>query len=343
MNRVALLLGCLLVASCRVEWATPRSAAATNSADGTAAGEVWVYTSLYTHVIQALEPELKKTLPNVTLKWFQAGSEKVTAKLEAELSAGGTQADVVMISDPFFYRRYKQAGLWLPHASINGVRSPRALVDPDAAFSANRVSTMVMIRRAESTTWPKSFEALAEQAFAGKVALGDPLTSGTAFTWAVFLERKYGDGFFGRLRANHARVAGGNAAVLQKIEGHEADFGVILLENALAAKARGSPVEVIWPEDGSVAIPGFAGILKSTRNPVAARAVVDAFLSEAIQKQIVALGDMHSVDPRLKGPRDTFDVEGLLRQAQPWSDETFERGISHGAEVKSAFSEAFAQ
>ena len=27
----------------------------------------------------------------------------------------------------------------------------------------------------------------------GRTAIGDPLTSGTAFTWAVFIHSKYGD------------------------------------------------------------------------------------------------------------------------------------------------------
>src|SRR5690606_12667317 len=97
------VLSVLLLASCRVETAAPATASACESASP--AGEVWVYTSMYRHVLDALEPVLKAELPKVQVRWFQAGSEKVTSRLEAELSAGGTQADLLATSDPFLYAR----------------------------------------------------------------------------------------------------------------------------------------------------------------------------------------------------------------------------------------------
>jgi iron(III) transport system substrate-binding protein len=339
----ARLLVLLLLTGCRVEFLTPgTTASATDAGADAPSGEVWVYTSMYRNVIDALEPTLKQAMPGVTIHWFQAGSEKVTAKLEAELAAGGTPCDVLITSDPFLYQRFKKEQRWLRYVSPNGVRTPSRYVDPDGNFAAVRLSTMVLVHRAGSPP-PASFAALSEPAWKGDVALGDPLTSGTAFTWAVSMEKAQGEPWFASLRANEARVAGGNAAVLQKVEGGEAKIGVLLLENALAARRKGSPIEIVWPADGAVVIPGYAGILSSTQHGAAAKALIDALLSPAGQQVIAAQGDMHSVDPRVPAPGGSVSLDELVQKSAAWDEAMLERGLSDGARVKAAFNKAFAQ
>jgi iron(III) transport system substrate-binding protein len=341
-RRLAVLLVAAASFGCRIESAAPQSAGVAAASSSAPRGDVWVYTSMYPHVVDALGPVLKKQLPEVNVRWFQSGSEKIATRLEGELAAGGTQADLLVTSDPFLYERFKREGRWLRYASPNGLRTPRALIDLDGAYSACRLSTMILVHRKDAPA-PASFAELADPKWKGEVALGDPMTSGTSFTWAMFVERKYGREFFGRLRANEARVAGGNAAVLQKVEGGEAKVGVLLLENALAAREKGEPIERVWPDDGAVIIPGYLGLFASTRNPVAAKAVYDALLSSEAQALIVSLGDMHAIDPRLPGPRGELGLDELLEHSQAWDDAMLERGVAHGAEVKAAFAKAFSQ
>lgn len=309
---------------------------------GAPAGELWVYTSVYRHVLDALEPQLKRALPGVTIHWFQAGSEKVAAKLEAELAAGGSPCDVLVTSDPFLYERFKQEGRWLRYVSPNGLRTPPRYVDLDGHYAAVRLSTMVLVHKAGITP-PTSFAVLAAPEWKGEVALGDPLTSGTAFTWAVSMEQALGAQYFEKLRANEARVAGGNAAVLQKLEGGEAKVGVLLLENALAAKAKGSPIEIAWPSDGAVVVPGYAGIMASSQHAEAAKAFIDALLAPEGQKVISELGDMHAVDPRVPGPRGSISLDELVQKSAPWGESILKHGLRDGSQVKAQFSKAFSK
>lgn len=327
----------LLFSACRIESA---SAPVARSAEG--GGELWIYTSMYRPVIDALTPQLEAALPGVMLHWYQAGSEKVTAKLEAELAAGGTRCDVLITSDPFLYARFKEDGRWQRYVSPNGLRTPRAYVDLDGHFAAVRLSTMVLVHRA-GTPAPTSFKSLGEPQWRDEVAVGDPTTSGTAFTWAVSMERALGAEWFASLRANGARIAGGNAAVLQKVEGGEAKVGVLLLENALAAKGRGSPIEIAWPQDGAVVIPGYAGVLASSQNPRAAQRLIDALLSTEGQRVIAEKGDMHAVDPRVAAPRGTKSLDELVQAAAPWDEALLQRGVHEGARVKADFAGAFAR
>ncbi|WP_342377190.1 ABC transporter substrate-binding protein [Myxococcus stipitatus] len=337
-----LALALAVLASCRIESAAPSSGTRAAS-EGAPTGEVWVYTSMYQHVLDALEPLLKRELPGVTVRWYQAGSEKVASRLEAERAAGAIRADLLATSDPFLVERLASEGIFLPYASTHVLRVPRALLDLDARYAAIRVSTMVLVHREGSLPPPPSFAALVDGTWKGRVAIGDPLTSGTAFTWAVFCQSRHGETYFAGLRRQGAIVAGGNAAVLQKVESGEADAGVLLLENALTARARGSRIQVVWPTDGAVTIPGPVAILAKTPNPVAARAVVDVLLSPEGQRLIVEQGDMHAVDPRLAGPRGEPGVEVLLERTQPWTPELLRQGLVRGGALKESFSRAFSK
>ncbi len=334
---------------CRIETAPPgqssSAAQRSSAADLTAepSGELWIYTSMYRQVIDALEPLLKERLPNVRVHWYQAGSEKVASRLEAERAAGAVRADVLLTSDPFLYERLREEGALLRYASPNALRIPRSLLDLDAQWVSARLSTMVLVHREGEAEVPASFEALGAPAFRGQVAVGDPLTSGTAFTWAVFVSERYGAGYFPSLRQNGAVVAGGNAAVLQKVESGEVKVGVLLLENALAARSRGSGVAVTWPADGAVVVPGPVAIFAGSPNPQAARAFVDLLLSAEGQALVVAEGDMHAVDPRLPGPDGQPALEALLERSQPWTPEVMEAGMRRGGEIKEAFSRAFSE
>ncbi|MFT3837612.1 MAG: ABC transporter substrate-binding protein [Myxococcaceae bacterium] len=329
----------VLLAGCRIETATPKSASGADCSKPS--GDVWIYTSMYREVVDRFDPLLKQRLPQVNVHWFQAGTEKVLARLEAELQAGGTQADVLLVSNPFLYRRLKDEGRLQPYVPPGALRAPRSLVDDDGAYAPVRLSTMVMVKRAGATA-PDSFAGLVDPRFKDKVALGDPLSSGTAFTWSVFLKQSDGVEVFQRLRDNGARLAGGNAAVLQKIEGGEADVGVLLLENALAAQAKGSKVEVVWPKDGAVVIPGDAAIFKTTRNLQGAQAVIDELFSDEGQRLIVG-GDMHAVDPRLPGPGTEPALDELMKRSRPWSPALEKEGVEQAETLKTEIQKVFAK
>ena len=71
---------------------------------------LWVYTSLYKDTINRLKPMLAQDFPNVEFKWFQAGSEDIATKVNAEILSGRVQADVMISSDRFWYEELAQSG-----------------------------------------------------------------------------------------------------------------------------------------------------------------------------------------------------------------------------------------
>lgn len=333
----------LAFVACRIERVAPNGGGPVSSCDETPKGEIWVYTSIYRNVLDKLEPIIAERLPGVKVNWFQAGAEKILTRIEAELAAGGTQADVLAASDPFLYERFKEEKRLAQYVSVHALKIPRTLVDPEAYYTAARVGTMVIVHRSELAAPPKRFDELGQERYRGRVAIGDPLSSGTAATWALFMTRTYGASYFPGLRTNRAIVAGGNAAVLQKVESGEADIGVLLLENALVARGNGSRIAIVYPEDGAVVIPGYVATFAGSKNPVAAKAFIDLMLSREGQRAIVEIGDMNAADPALPGPRGERGLEELIATGMPWSEGLLQEGVEQMPRVKAAFSEAFAK
>lgn len=305
-------------------------------------GEVWIYTSIYQSVIEELGPLLEKELPGVKVQWYRAGSEKVATRLSTELRAGGSQADLVLISDPFWYAHLKEEGKLAQHVNVDMLALPRDYLDTEGYYATCRVSTMVIAYHPEMITEqevPQTFQALIDPKYKDKVTLGDPLSSGTHFTTTAFLSRRYGWSFYETLRQQGALASGGNSSVLRRIEGREYPIGVVLLENVLANQAQNSPVRYVLPKDGVITIPGYASLLSGSDNPQAARAVYDLIMSRPGQ-EAMARGQMHSANPAVAPPKGAPPFEEMVQGGGfAWSPQVIQEVKEQSSQIKTRFDE----
>lgn len=313
--------------ACRVELGPPDPPAATS--EGPPAGEVWIYTSMYPSVIDAVDPQIRALYPELDPKWYPAGSEKVAQRIDAEWSAGGSKACLVLTSDPFWYVAH--ADRLQPHLPPNVLHVPRDLVDLDGRWVTARISLMVMAAGSQADR-PASFRDLADPRFANRVTMPDPLASGTAFTTIA----SWSPELTSAVLANGTVAAGGSAAVLNRLERGEKDVGVLLLENLLAARRKGSLVEPVFPTDGAVAIPGPIALTADCPNPSGARAVYDFLLSPAGQQAMID-GDMYAAIPDLPPPAGAPALDTIT--VRPWSDGFADRVAREQAAIKARWAD----
>lgn len=323
----------LLLLACRVELGAPDA----GPPSSTGPAELWVYTSMYEEVIAALEPQLKVAFPALNVRWYQAGSEKVAQRAETEWEAGSGQACLIMTSDPFWYADLAARGRLRPYVPPAALAMERAWVAP--THSTARLSTMVLAVNASIIAegeGPKSFQELSDARFRDKVSMPDPLASGTAFTTLAFLQDRYGWDYIAALRANGLVAAGGNSSVLQRLESGERPIGVLLLENVLKARSKGSPILPIIPSDGAIAIPGPVAITADCPHPLQAQALADWMLGAEAQAAMVG-GFMHSPFTSVDPPAGAPGLEGL--NLLPWTAEF----TSSVAENAASFKESYAR
>ena len=285
-------------------------------------GKIIIYTSMFPDIIEAVKPELKKAFPNLDVQWFQAGSEQVMTKLAGEIEAKKIQADVLMVSDPGYYISLKEKNLLMKYDAPNRKFVAEKYKDAEGYWTAVRFSYMLMAynsAKVKPEDAPKNFKDLTDPKWKDKLAMANPLLSGSILTVTADLSQRYSWEYFKALKANGLKVEGGNTAVQNKLVTGEYLVGLIGEENILKVADKGEPLKVAYPADGAVILPSPIAIFNSTQNPEAAKAVTDWWLSKEGQQAIVTKGWMHSVRDDVPPPKGAPD-KAVITKNSPMLD-----------------------
>jgi iron(III) transport system substrate-binding protein len=119
-----------------------------------------------------------------------------------------------------------------------------------------------------------------------------PLTSGAAMIHTVTLTGNLPEGwdYYGALAKNGAQASGGNGDVLKAVSGGDKLFGMIVDYMPIREKAKGAPVEFVFPKEGVSAVTEPVAILSTAKDPEAAKAFVDFLLSKDGQEVAAKMG-----------------------------------------------------
>jgi iron(III) transport system substrate-binding protein len=301
--------------------------------------KVWVYTSLYKDSVTDLKSRLEKDFPNIDVQFYQAGSEEVAAKIQAESLSGKIQADIIIASDRFWYEDMAAKGIFLAYKPIGSEKVDPALRDPKGFFTTVSLPIMVMAYNSDAVAEkdaPKSFSELREAKWKDKVSSGSPLASGTNFTTVAFLAKKYGWGYYGELRKNNLIAEGGNSGVIRRLQSKERPVGIVLLENLLRLTESDPRIKMVIPSDGPVIQINGLSIVKKEGNQEATKKVADWMFGKSGQESMVRFF-MYATVPGYSPPKGAPELVELLKTAQPWSTEFILDTMKKRDEIKNQF------
>lgn len=137
---------------------------------------------------------------------------------------------------------------------------------------------------------PRSWSQLLEYRWQDQIAFADPGKSGSAYTaLSMFLQQTMKDGY-GRDEAingycknlNHELSDGSNTIVNDVARGDKM-IGVVLEENALKGIAASADIEMIYPSDGTCAVPDGCAIVKGCRNRDNAEKFMEFIVCDDVQ------------------------------------------------------------
>jgi len=275
-------------------------------------GNVMIYTSIYPDIIELMKPVLKEKFPDITVEWFQGGTESVVTKITGEIEAKSIQADLLMVADPSYYLTLQKQDLLAKYDFAE--RAKTTMKDAEGYWTGVRISNMIIAYNTDLVTEadaPKSFEDLLDPKWQGKIAMPSPLLSGTAFVAAGSLSEKYGWEYFDKLKANGVIVEKGNSAVQSKLLTGEYAVAMILEENILKLADAGEPVKVVYPTDGTIVIPSPIAMFKASKNQDASKKIMEWFLTTEGQELIVK-GWMHSVREDVASPKGAEALSSFI-------------------------------
>ncbi len=256
------------------------------------AADLVLYTSQPNEDAQATVDGFKAANPGVDVQWVRDGTPQIMAKLNAEIAAGNPAADVLLIADTVTLERMKQAGQLMAYKSPEAANFDATLYDADRYYYSTKLITTGIMYNTQASMKPQSWKDLAKPEAKGLVTMPSPLASGAALIHAQTLASVPGLGwdFYRLLKANGAIAAGGNGAVLKSVASGEKAYGVVVDYMPIREKAKGAPIEFVFPEEGVSAVTEPAAILASTKHVEAARKFIDYVLSDKGQEGFLKLG-----------------------------------------------------
>lgn len=302
------------------------------------AKEVWIYTSLYKDTIADLTPRLEKTFPGVKFNFFQAGSEEIATKVNAEMLSGETKADILISSDRFWYEDLGSKGKLHGFKPPAGAGVPAELRHADGWYATVSIPVMVLSynKEAAEKSHPKTFKDLGDPKFKGQVTIGSPLASGTNFTTVAFLLDAYGWDYFKTLRKNEVLSEGGNSAVLKRVQTKEKPIGWVLMENILRLQGKDDRVVTILPDDGVILHSNVLAIVKKQGDLSLKEKVADWFFQKEGQEAMTR-SYMYSPLKDFDAPQGAPKFADLKTKTFAWSPEFIQKTMKEREKIKEEF------
>ncbi len=266
--------------------------AASLAAIPASADNLVLYTSQPNEDAQATVDGFMAANPEIKVEFVRDGTPKIMAKLQAEIAAGNPAADVLLIADTVTLERLKQDGKLLAYVSPEAINYDASLFDKDGYYYSTKLITTGIVYNTSATMKPTSWQDLAKPEAKGLATMPSPLTSGAALIHAQTLTAidSLGWDYYKALAKNGTTATGGNGAVLKAVASGEKAYGMVVDYMPIREKAKGAPVEFVFPTEGVSAVTEPVGILASSKNAEAAKKFVDYVLSVKGQEGFAKLG-----------------------------------------------------
>lgn len=248
-----------------------------------------VYTAgpegLATNLIKAFEEQT-----GIQVETFQGTTGKILARMEAEKS--NPVADVVILASLPSAQGLKKEGLTLPYPEAkNADKLNKDWSDAEGNYFSTSASALGIAYNTKLvTTPPTSWDDLTKPEYKNAINIPDPSLSGSALDFITGYLSEKGDGgwsLFDQYKANGVAMAGANQEALDPvITGAKSMVAGAVDYMTYKAKAKGEPIDIVYPKEGTVISPRPAAILKSTKHEANAKAFIDYLISDSAQKLV---------------------------------------------------------
>jgi iron(III) transport system substrate-binding protein len=265
-------------------------AAAATTVPTPAAGAVTLYTSVTQDTIDAVLAAFAVEHPEVPVEVFRAPTGELDARIASELRSGGLGADVLWVSDPLSLQRYEADGLLAP------LTGPAVEAVPaeyrTGASVGTRLLDLVMVAGQDVAPLPTDWADLADPAYANAVAIPDPGFAGSAFAALGYFagQDDLGLDFYQQLKDNGAVQVASPVDVMTGVAEGLYQVGISLDKIVNDAVSDGSPIQLVWPASGAIAVYSPAAVVAGSQDEAAARTFIDFVVSPAGQAAIAASG-----------------------------------------------------
>jgi iron(III) transport system substrate-binding protein len=259
--------------------------------------EVVVYTALDREFSEPMLQSFEQASGCRVLPKYDVESTKTVGLVTAIIQEQARpRCDVFWNNEILHTLRLQKLGLLDVYLSPAARDFPADFRSPHGTWYGLAARVRVLIVNTQlvpSDRRPQAIADLVDPRWRGRVGIAKPLF-GTTGTHAAVLFANWGrpraEAFFRQLREN-AQVLAGNKQVAVAVARGELAFGLTDTDDAILESDAGSPVEIVFPDQGedglgALFIPNTLALIKGSAHPQAARQLVDFLLSPAVEARL---------------------------------------------------------
>jgi iron(III) transport system substrate-binding protein len=250
--------------------------------------QLLVYTALETDQLKAYQEGFNKVHPDIEIKWVRDSTGVITAKLLAEKA--NPQADAVMGVAASSLALLDKQGMLIPYAPLNldAIMSQyRDKKNPPAWFGMDVWGATVCFNTVEAQKRnipkPETWKDLTKPIYKGMIVMPNPASSGTGYfdvtAWLTLFGDDNGKGggwkYMDALHENIMQYTHSGSKPCVMAGNGEAVIGISFEYRANTIKAKGAPIDLVFPKEGlGWDLESFA-IHKGTKKLDAAKKLAD--------------------------------------------------------------------
>lgn len=277
--------------------------------------ELVVYSAGPDNLIKKITTGFEKET-GIKVKVFSSTTGKVLSRIKAEKAK--PEADVAILASLSSAIGLKSDGMTeaYPNAKNANKLFPN-WKDNDNNYFAYSGSALAIIYNTKLVkNPPKDWADLTTSTYKNQINISDPSLSGSCLDFVggyINVNGEKGWDYFKAVKNNGAQMVGANNEALNPVITGEKSIvlaGVDYL--TYAAKAKGEPVNLIYPSSGTVISPRPALILKGAKNKDNAEKFIDYLLSDEAQKMVANAYLLPGrSDITVKGKSSASDIKSL--------------------------------
>ena len=205
-------------------------------------------------------------------------------RVQQDIKNNQVICDVFSSTDLGHFVRLKAEGRLEKYVPENTPKIDEAFrnFDTDGYFhttSAGQVVISYNSSKVKAEDAPKSWTDLLDPKWKSKVSTGHPGFSGYVGTWVLMMKKVYGWDYFDKLEKNKPQIGRSINDTVTALNSGERLVAAGADGSTLFSAARGNPLAVNYPTDGSVLIIAPSGIMKGTKHLNAAKLFMEYLYS----------------------------------------------------------------
>jgi iron(III) transport system substrate-binding protein len=278
----------------------------------------WYVAHFSAENAEAVGAAFTRKHPGVKVNVVRATSQVVMQRLMQDIDNAARNCDVFSSADEGHYVELEQKKLLTHYAPKNAgsVFQQFQGIDPDGFYHVTAAAMLVLAYQTElvkAEEAPTKWSDLADPKWKGKIALGHPAFSGSVGTWVVMLTQLYGWDYFEALEKNDPQIGRSLLDATTMLVAKERSVGAVLDAGTGKAISRGSPIQIVYPTDGSLLLALPSAIPANAPHPNAAKLFMEFLLSPEASKVAVEYFNAPLLDsvPPPKGMKSASEVKTL--------------------------------